>query len=268
MGYSEFSVLVQEELKKQEKILSESRKVLRAAPAGRLRCRKRKFKTTFYYRTCEKGVESENNITNNIKLQKQLIRKELSRLASKYAKKNIMALKRLQEDYRDNDIASVLKTVSASYKEAVKACGFEDSRRWAAAQSKQYNYDPKKHIHETISGVKVRSKSEALIANILTENGIPFCYEKPFELPGQEGSIFYPDFTIELPDGRKLLWEHLGLLHDFEYCLHNAEKLQSYQLSGFVIGENLIITQDDVHGGCSSKLIHHIIKTYIKPYFR
>jgi hypothetical protein len=34
-------------------------------------------------------------------------------------------------------------------------------------------------IHKTLSGVLVRSKSEALIANVLTYLGISYKYEKP-----------------------------------------------------------------------------------------
>lgn len=268
MENSVFAKIVEEELKKQKMIMVESQRTLKNAPRGTLRCRERKFKKTFYARIYDNGTSHEINITQNPRMQKRLIKKELSRLMGKYAEKNIRALERLRIDYVDNSITAVLKKVSRSYTEAIKECGYEDARQWAANQSKQYNYDPKKHIHETISGVKVRSKSEALIANVLTESGIPFYYEKPFQLPGEENHFFYPDFTIELPDGQVILWEHFGLLHEFGYCMHNAEKFHSYQLSGFVIGDNLIITQDDIHGGCSSRLIYQIVKTYLLPYFK
>jgi exodeoxyribonuclease V alpha subunit len=69
-------------------------------------------------------------------------------------------------------------------------------------------------IHEALVGEMVRSKSEVIIANLLTTAGIPFRYEVPLFAP--DGTFYLPDFTIDWR-GKKFFWEHLGMLHDPTY---------------------------------------------------
>lgn len=68
-------------------------------------------------------------------------------------------------------------------------------------------------MHETASGNLVRSKSERLIANLLTQNQIPFRYEERLQAGRRE---FVPDFTITV-NGKTFYWEHLGMLDLAEY---------------------------------------------------
>ena len=75
------------------------------------------------------------------------------------------------------------------------------------------------------SGMKVRSKSEEIIANILFTNHIPFRYEAPLTL---NGSTMYPDFTIKNPKNNSYTyWEHLGLMDKKEYNDHAMEKIST-----------------------------------------
>jgi ATP-dependent DNA helicase RecQ len=70
-------------------------------------------------------------------------------------------------------------------------------------------------IYSTSKGDKVRSKSEVIIANLLFHHGIEYKYELPLEY--EEWKQIKPDFTIFLSNGRKIFWEHLGLLGIEEY---------------------------------------------------
>jgi exodeoxyribonuclease V alpha subunit len=69
-------------------------------------------------------------------------------------------------------------------------------------------------IHETLAGYIVRSKSEVIIANLLSAAKLPFRYEVPLFAP--DGTFYLPDFTIEWR-GRKFFWEHAGLLSKPKY---------------------------------------------------
>jgi len=70
-------------------------------------------------------------------------------------------------------------------------------------------------IHRTSSGIAVRSKSELLIAEALTNAGLNFTYETELKLGG---SVRYPDFTIEDDiTGRVFYWEHLGMMEREDY---------------------------------------------------
>ena len=137
-----------------------------------------------------------------------------------------------------------------------------------ASEYKQCPFDPKVHIHATVCGIMVRSKAEVIIVNALWHYGILFVYEELFPHLSEDGSLIYPDFTIHLPDGRTIIWEHWGMLDKESYCERNAKKMYTYNANHYVIGKNLIITQDDADGGCDSALVYHIIENYILPYFK
>lgn len=79
-------------------------------------------------------------------------------------------------------------------------------------------------IYETLSGEMVRSKSEVIIANILTERQIPFNYEIPL---AYEGGTICPDFTIEW-NGKTFYWEHLGMMDIENYYEEWSRKKAIY----------------------------------------
>lgn len=69
--------------------------------------------------------------------------------------------------------------------------------------------------------------------------GVPYSYEQPFV--GRDGSIRYPDFTVEdAESGRRLLIEHLGMLDRPDYKNRWDKKLQWYKAMGVKpVGEGL-----------------------------
>lgn len=79
-------------------------------------------------------------------------------------------------------------------------------------------------VHQTVSGVMVRSKSEVIIANLLTEHQVPFEYEQRLRAGGQQ---FSPDFTITWM-GQAYYWEHLGRLDLEDYRQNWAIKKRWY----------------------------------------
>lgn len=264
----DFKKFIAEEIKGQQRILKESRRRIAHAPAGTLRCRKRKTKNTFYLFTHGDGHSKEVNITSDLELVSRMVKKRLYTAAAGRASYNIKLLEHLLHSYKDSDPLIIADSLPPSYKAALQEEAMTAAQLWAADQSKQYFFDPKVHKHETISGIMVRSKSEALIANMLTYYGIPFYYEKPFDKTAPDGRKYFPDFTIILPTGEVILWEHFGLLDDLNYCIHNAEKLNFYQSHNYMIGINLLITQDDCNGGCSSMHIDKLIRESLLPYFK
>jgi len=80
-------------------------------------------------------------------------------------------------------------------------------------------------IHQTLSEYMVRSKSEVIIANMLSERQVPFWYEKP--LFASDGSFYLPDFTVML-QGEEYYLEHVGRLDLPNYKAHWEKKKQWY----------------------------------------
>ncbi|MBP3366711.1 MAG: ATP-dependent DNA helicase RecQ [Treponema sp.] len=82
-------------------------------------------------------------------------------------------------------------------------------------------------IYQAKDGTMVRSKSEVIISNLLSEAGIKYEYEK---------KLFYddihhiePDFTIVLPDNKEIYWEHVGMLGLDDYDENWKKKLDIYE---------------------------------------
>ena len=123
-------------------------------------------------------------------------------------------------------------------------------------------------IHVTTAGDVVRSKSEALIAELLHARGIDYAFER--KLTASDGSIRYPDFTIEDEEtGRIVYWEHLGLLHDSVYAERWDRKVEWYAAQGVTPADaqhplggangRLVWTRDDEHGGIDNRRIAQLI---------
>ncbi|MFW9996049.1 MAG: AAA family ATPase [Candidatus Odinarchaeota archaeon] len=80
-------------------------------------------------------------------------------------------------------------------------------------------------IHKTLSDYMVRSKSEVIIANMLSDRKIPFKYEIPLYAP--DGTFYLPDFAITW-NGEEWYWEHLGIMDDEKYRNHWETKKKWY----------------------------------------
>ncbi|MBQ6496312.1 MAG: hypothetical protein IJI74_03985 [Firmicutes bacterium] len=107
---------------------------------------------------------------------------------------------------------------------------------------------------QTSFGLFVRTKSEMIIAELLHSLGITFYYEKALTLKvqrfGTDGHpywtshTYYPDFTIELPDGRIIYWEHKGMMSDINYVKNNNQKCVDYNMNGIFQSHNYIVTEE------------------------
>jgi exodeoxyribonuclease V alpha subunit len=118
-------------------------------------------------------------------------------------------------------------------------------------------------IHRTSKNVLVRSKSEVIIANTLTNLGIDYKYEEKL-IPNEENPNDYrlPDFTLTMA-GDQYYWEHLGLLTIPSYKRDWERKRNWYEQNGFTvvghgardkkepsdISTNLVITSRDGDDG-------------------
>lgn len=119
---------------------------------------------------------------------------------------------------------------------------------------------PEQRIHKTISGISVRSKSEALIDMALYIKGIPFRYECALHL-GE--TTIYPDFTIRHPiTGEIYYWEHFGQMDNPKYAQNTISKLQLYTSHGILPGIHLITTYETATKPLTTDIIERIISEF------
>ncbi len=136
----------------------------------------------------------------------------------------------------------------------------EELAKWAAEPYRKSTYHPEQLRHDTVNGLKVRSKSEAMIAMLLAEYKIPFRYEDQVYLC-EIG--FHPDFTIRHPKtGEIFYWEHFGFVENPKYQRDACERLQLYMCEKIYPSVNLIITWETREKPLTISEIRYKIQKY------
>ena len=118
------------------------------------------------------------------------------------------------------------------------------------------------------TGVRVRSKSEVLIADALTRHKIPYRYEYTLQLKKSQNKkspvILHPDFMcLNIRTRKEFYWEHLGLMDSPEYAKNAAGKLRLFTENGIFPGRNLIVTMETQTEPLSTQTIDMTIKEYL-----
>ena len=110
----------------------------------------------------------------------------------------------------------------------------------------------------TRQGLRVRSKSEVIVADMLDENDVPFLYEKPLRL---RSGIVHPDFTLlNIRERKEIYWEHFGIMDDREYRDNAFLKMREYEANGLYQGESLIWTFETGKYPLNTREIRKMIK--------
>jgi len=117
---------------------------------------------------------------------------------------------------------------------------------------------PEKLIHRTITGELVRSKSEVVVANILTKLGITYHYEKPIEYAPNDFRL--PDFTATYK-GQTVYWEHLGMLNLPYYKRDWERRRKWYERHNLI--DKVITSQDGPDGSIDSQEIERLARERI-----
>jgi hypothetical protein len=117
---------------------------------------------------------------------------------------------------------------------------------------------PEKLIHRTLTGELVRSKSEVVVANVLTKLGVDYKYEELLEVAPHDFRL--PDFTISFK-GKIWYWEHLGMLNMESYKQEWEHKKSWYEKHG--LSDRVITSQDGPDGSIDSVEIEKTAKKRI-----
>ena len=116
----------------------------------------------------------------------------------------------------------------------------------------------------THKGERVRSKSELIIAGELNRYDVPYHYEMPLQLNDWGRVVaLRPDFTVmNRSNGKRYIYEHLGMMDNQAYVESNMKKLELYEKNGFLLGKNLLVT----HETSKSPLNIAVVDSYIEHY--
>lgn len=93
-------------------------------------------------------------------------------------------------------------------------------------------------------GKPVKSRIEYIIYKSLQRSGLKFHYEHILPLAKREYDI-HPDFTVEIRNGRKIYWEHLGMLDVRKYYKDWQQRIADYEDHDLY---DQVVTTDDLDG--------------------
>ena len=132
---------------------------------------------------------------------------------------------------------------------------------WASQPFEQSTYRPEEKIHTTSRGLKVRSRAELLIAELLYRYDIPFRYEQVIRCGKYE---LAPDFTFLDSNGNEFYWEYCGMMGDPSYRDHQLWRRSMYEGIGITEWNDMICTYD-AKDSIDMREIEAIIQTKVLP---
>ena len=141
----------------------------------------------------------------------------------------------------------------------------EYAKQWQSKKYEAPGFSENSLLYVTQSGLRVRSKSEIIIADLLQQKKVPFLYESPLELKTFYGKkIFHPDFCcLNLRTRQEFYWEHFGMMDDPEYSANAVGKLKIFNENHFKQGKNLIITMESQSNPLTAKETLRVIEDFL-----
>ena len=259
---------VKSELAELNDAIEWAQKGLSKAPEGSLLVDKAKGNNRYYWRKTavdKKGVYLGKENQEQIRA---LAQKDYEARLLKSAEKEKALLERIQARCDKGDLqgSGVLdlayESLSEARKELVdpyKLSSDEYARRWQLEEYAGNSHPFGSYSLFTHGGVRVRSKSEVLIADALEAAGVPYKYERPLNLGGY--NPVYPDFTVLNKRTRaEYYWEHFGGMDDAEYREGMVHKLNSYALAGIFPGDRLLATYETSQTPLDTRVVQAVIE--------
>ncbi|XME02285.1 hypothetical protein QYZ88_016690 [Lachnospiraceae bacterium C1.1] len=231
-------------------------------PEGRLRTSPLGSYTRFYIVTENSDTTGKYITKENKQIIIALAQKDYNRRFLKKAEKELKILKQIISKLSKDNADLAYLNLSPERKNLITPYIQTDEMYAEEWQKKNYKSNPfmtEEKKYETKKGDKVRSKSEAILADIFYELGIPYRYEEQIRL--KNGKNKYPDFTLlNIKRREEIYLEHMGLLDDEEYRKSNFKKLDEYRENGIYLGKNLLITYESEESPLDIKGIRKMIK--------
>lgn len=183
----------------------------------------------YFMRHCGSKPTGDYIQKKNRKTAETLAQIEYDRKLIKNIKQRIEGLKRLCFIPTDPFDHTLDQMVSGK-RELIQPYRVSDETYISEWKNKDYirlGFDEKAPEYYTRQGLRVRSKSEVIIADILDEMSVPFLYEKPLQIGS---ATVHPDFTLlNIRERREMYWEHFGMMDDMEYRNNAFQKMRKYE---------------------------------------
>ena len=246
-------------------IIHEVEKRLSKAPEGTVRVGKHGKKHQFFLRM--QGTDKCGTYIPVAERKKaiELLQKKYDLKVQAAAIKQRKLLEYFLKSYDPEVMKKIYSGLQEIQRENITPVEISDEefiKQWQEVKYPPKGFDEGVPRHTTSKGERVRSKSEALIAETLRQENIPYRYEYPLHLRNE---IVHPDFTIlRIADREVIYWEHLGRMDDPGYVKKNIRRLRLFEEHGIFLGINLILTMETEDFPIDISVIKRMIQIYCK----
>ncbi|MBQ3392744.1 MAG: hypothetical protein IJG52_04945 [Lachnospiraceae bacterium] len=241
-------------------------KKLERVPPGTLRISCSKGRIQYYHRTENKDKLGKYIPNASRKLAIRLAQKDYDERVLKAVRKELKAINGYLKNAPDSAVEQIYDQLNDRRKELVIPVIDTDEmfvEKWVNKPFRGKEFKKNEPELVTDRGLRVRSKSEMIIANILDKEGIPYRYEYPIHLKGY--GMIHPDFMVLNVRLRKVfLWEHLGMMDDPEYAGRAIQRIAAYNQNRVYQGENLILTCETQNIPINVRQIRNLIAQFLK----
>ena len=245
-------------------IRDKARKRLECVPEGTLRLGKCRGSTQYFQNIGEKS-KGKYLSSKEVELAKSLAQKTYDEKVLKCVEKRLSQIEAVLKDYEDNEIEAIYMKEHLERRKLIEPVEPTYEQKLECWLSEPYVkkgfYNEALNI-TTNSGMRVRSKSEKIMADYFDSIGVKYKYECPLELKTY-GTV-YPDFTFLSPKtGREIYWEHEGMMDHPEYARSAVKKIETYENNNIYPGERLILSFETSESVINMNLIKEMTERYL-----
>jgi len=249
-----------------KKAITKAEKDKDSYPEGRLRISANKNRTRYYKVDRSGDTQGEYLTKEQYRMALTLAQKDYNKQFLKQAKLELATLEHSISQLSKENTDLAYQKLSAHRQNLITPYILTDdlyAQKWQSIACKTNTFLTEKKIYDTRRGERVRSKSEAIIADILYELQIPYHYEKALEL--KDKSVRYPDFTLLKKRTREeIYFEHFGLWDNEDYLKESLRKLDEYRKNGIYLGNNLLFTYETQDNPLDIKGIKAMLKAVLQ----
>lgn len=246
--------------------LDSLQKKLQNSPSGNLRVQRHKKSFQYYIITALGDTEGRYLPKKDIRKAKTIVQRDYNAAAAAILKRDIATIDNFLAAFHPEELVNAFTKLHPGRRVLVAPVREPDEdfiARWRHLPYTGKPFEINAPEHYTASGVRVRSKSEIIIADALDRAGIPYRYEFPASIKGW--GTLYPDFTcLDVRTRKEIIWEHFGLMGDPDYTENAIQKIAHYAASGYTLGKNLIATFESGTTPLSARQVQGYIKAHFK----
>ena len=256
---------LQEEKARLETILKTTEERLVNMPEGKLRIGKCQGTVQYYHRRKDTSNTGSYISKNEMELVKALAQKQYDERIVKLARKRLQQINRILRDYEDDEILRLYAREHPERRKLIQPVEqpFETKlEQWISEPYRGKPFKEDSPVILTNKGLRVRSKTEKIMADYFDSMGICYKYECPLYL--DNFGYVYPDFTFFSPKTmEEIYWEHEGMMDKTEYAQAAVKKIDLYEQNNIFPGERLILTFETSVTSINSKLLKMMTEKYL-----